>query len=80
MSFTSVQISRETSRFLDEAVKVSGLRKGYLADIAIRFFLDPEKNPNIEDALKSLSSVREEALEQVFAERVGKGHNNEAAS
>jgi predicted transcriptional regulator len=72
MSVTSVQISRETSEMLGEAAKASGLRKGYLADTAIRFFLDPEKNPEIAEALKSVNHLRENALEQAFAERMGR--------
>lgn len=76
MSFTSVQISRQTSKLLDDAVKASGIRKGVLADTAIRFFLDPEKNPNIAEALSRLNHLRESALEEVLAESLNKGIGN----
>lgn len=69
MPLTSVQISREASAMLDLAVKESGLRKGYLADTAIKFFLNPENNPGIGEALKSLTELREQA-EAEFVNRV----------
>jgi hypothetical protein len=69
MAFTSVQISREASKLLDDAAGSSGLRKGYLADTAIKYFLDPENNPGIKEALASLTTLRERA-EQEFLERV----------
>lgn len=69
MAFTSVQISRDASKLLDDAAKESGLRKGYLADTAIKYFLDPEKNPGIREALASLTHLREQA-EQDFVDRV----------
>jgi predicted transcriptional regulator len=74
MAVTSVQISRETSNLLDDAARTSGLRKGYLADTAIRYFLDPDKNPGIAEALEQLNHIREKTLEQVLAERVSKGN------
>lgn len=73
MTFTSVQISREASQLLDEAVKASGLRKGYLADTAIKFFLDPTKNPGITEALESLTRSREQAEEDFFKQVFSQG-------
>jgi hypothetical protein len=70
MEVTSVQVTRETSKLLDEAVKVSGLRKGFLADAAIKFFLDPDKNPDITKALQDMRDTKEKVqidfLERVF--------------
>jgi hypothetical protein len=68
MAFTSVQISREASKLLDDAAQVSGLRKGYLADTVIKNFLDPDRNPGITDVL---ARWREES-EQEFVGRVFK--------
>lgn len=72
MDFTSVQISREASKLLDIAAKASGLRKGHLADTAIKYFLDPEKNPGIREALENLTHSREQA-ENDFVDRVFAG-------
>lgn len=72
MDFTSVQVSREASKLLDAAAKASGIRKGHLADTAIKYFLDPEKNPGIQEALESVTNVREQA-ENDFVERVFTG-------
>ncbi len=69
MAVTSVQISRDASRMLDDAVKSSGLKKGFRADLAIKSFLDPTNNPGIGEALQNLTKLREEA-EQDFVSRV----------
>ncbi len=66
---TSVQITRESSDMLSQAADRSGLAKSYLADIAIRYFFDTEHNPNLENALKGLSSGRKQA-EVDFIKRI----------
>lgn len=66
---TSVQITREASNLLDHTAKASGLAKSYLADIAIKYFFDNNFNPDLEEALRGLSSGRKQA-EQDFVAKV----------
>lgn len=66
---TSVQVTREASDLLAEAAKSSGLAKSYLADVALKYFFDPQLNPGLQEALEDLASGRKLA-EQGFVERI----------
>lgn len=58
---TTIQITREASALLDTASKSTRFPKTYLADLAIKLFYDPDKNPNLEEALRELTTGQEQA-------------------
>lgn len=62
---TSVQITREASNLLGSAAKFSGITKSHLADVAIKYFFDPDTNPSLVDALQNLTSGRQ-MVEEMF--------------
>jgi hypothetical protein len=65
---TSVAITREASKTLDDVAKMSGLPKSYLADVVIKLFYS-STNPNLSQALEALAQGRNLA-EREFIDRL----------